>query len=327
MAKKKKQEDIKPNVTYLETTVPYIHNHEELASYLRPIYIIENVIKSHEEYDSFMKKLTNLIRGSFVIRECREYPIKFKFYQKDEKTYTLQLRHFFINMILWRAFIELDGLNVLNESFILDCDKDIPNIEDYINYKLIDTLRDYHIKSTTINYTISEILYNLRSISLDFSQVMNLNFTLKTFIDVYQNNQTIHDLMESKFDRGMQPYEIEDLLHKYEDEEIKAYKALHDNPIGVILRAGTGIKTKQLVEFTIAEGLKPTLTGETIPWPVENSTLIRGADRPSYHYISAISSRKSLVMNKLFVHIKLCELLGYLVYKDNQQPRFYINIE
>ena len=297
----KKSKDTSANehvVSYLEDTVPYIHNHEELQSYLKPLYVIENITKSYDDYNIFMKKLTNLIRGSFTIRSCREYPIKFKFYQKDTKTYTLQLRHFYINMILWEAFVELSGINILNESFILDCEKDIPKIEEYINYKLIQVLRDYHIKSTTINYTISEILYNLRAISLDFSQIMNLNFSLKTFIDVYENNDRIRDLMESKFDRGMQPYEIEDLLHKYEDEEIKAYKEMKENPIGVILRAGTGIKSKQFAEFTIAEGLKPTLTGETIPWPVDNSTLIRGADRPSFYYTSAIGSRKSLVMSK-----------------------------
>ena len=55
---------------------------------------------------------------------------------------------------------------------------------------------------------------------------------------------------------------------------------------------------KQFAEFTISQGLKPTLTGETIPLNVDNSTLIRGADKPSYFYINAISSRKSLVLNK-----------------------------
>ena len=295
---KKKQEVITHEESYLESNVPFIKNSKELASYLKPLYVIDNLLKTYEDYDIFMKKISNLLRGSFTIRQCREYPITFKFYQKDTKTHTLQLRHFYINMILWRAFIELEGLNILNESYILDCEKDIPNIEDYINYKLIQTLRDYHIKSTTMNHCISEILYNLRAISLDYSMIMNLNFSLKTFIDVYQGNDRIRQLMESNFDRGLQPYEIEDMLHSYEDEEIKLYKSMKDNPIGVILRANTGIKHKQFAEFTISQGLKPTLGGETIPWNVDNSTLIRGSDRPSYMYISAISSRKSLVLNK-----------------------------
>ncbi len=260
MARKKKEEVVIPEheESYLEKNVPYIHNAKELATYLRPVYIIDDILVDFSTYDSFMKKITNLLRGSFTIRKCREYPISFKFYPKDKDTHTLQFRHFYINMILWRAFVELSGLNVLNESFILDCDNDIPNIEDYINYKLIEVLRDYHIKSTTINSTISEVLYNLRAISLDYSQIMNLNFSLKTFIDVYQNNDRIRDLMESKFDRGLQPYEIEDLLHKYEDEEIKLYKSMKDNPIGVILRSGTGIKHENVCacKITLIAGTK-----------------------------------------------------------------------
>ena len=73
---------------------------------------------------------------------------------------------------------------------------------------------------------------------------------------------------------------------------------MKDNHLGIVLRVKTGVKSKQLSEFAISEGLKPDLTGQTIPVPIQNSTLIRGADTPSYHYIDAMSSRKSLVMNK-----------------------------
>lgn len=301
MPKKKKEKDHEES--YLEKNVPLIKNTKEFESYLRSIYIVNNIVSSYDEYDIFMKKISNLMRGSFTIRRCREHPISFKFYQKDTKVHTLQFRHFYINMILWRAFVELSGLDVINESYMFDCENDIPHIEDYINYKLIEVLRDYHIKSNIINHCISEIMYNLRNISLDYSMIMNLNFSLKTFIDTYQNNDRIRDLMESNFDKGLQPYEIENLLHEYEDEEIAIYKSMKDNPIGVILRANTGIKHKQFSEFTISQGLKPTLGGETIPINVDNSTLIRGSDRPSYHYINSIASRKSLVLNKKVINL------------------------
>ena len=104
--------------------------------------------------------------------------------------------------------------------------------------------------------------------------------------------------MEVKFSDNMQPHEIEQQLQELQDREIAIYKSIPDNPIGVILRSGTGIKTKQLAEFTISEGLKPSLEGVTIPIPIENSTLLRGLDRPSYLFIDATGARKSLVMNK-----------------------------
>ena len=47
---------------------------------------------------------------------------------------------------------------------------------------------------------------------------------------------------------------------------------------------------KQLGEFTIADGLKPSIEGITIAKPIENSTLLRGLDRPSYLYISAVDA-------------------------------------
>ena len=278
--------------------VPYIHNTKELKQWLRPTYIIENYLVDHETYNSFMSKMMNLMRGCYQIRECREYPIKFKFNQKDKKEFTLQFRHFCINMILWNPFVELSGLNVLDESFIMDCNTEVPNIEDYINYKLILTLREYHVKSTTINYSISEVLYNLRKISIDFSIIMGLNFSLSTFIDMYEGNDEIRDIMESSFDETMQPHEIEQKLNDLQEREINIYKSNPDNPIGHILRAGSGIKHKQFAEFTISEGLKPSLEGVTIPIPIENSTLLRGLDRPSYLYIDATGARKSLVMNK-----------------------------
>lgn len=281
------------DVIDLSKEVPDIHNTMELSKWLRSIYIIDNILTDKETYDDFLNRLTNIVRGCFCIKECREYPIKFKFYQKDKKTYTLELRHFFINIILWYPFIDLYGTNVLNSSFIMDCNKDIQNVNEYINEKLIVTLRDYNVKSTEINYDISNVLYNLRSISLDFSIIMGLNFSLNTFIDLYEGNDEIRDMMEITFEQTMQPYDIETKLHELQEREIDIYKSDKKNPIGVILRAGSGIKHKQLTEFTIADGLMPSLEGLTIPEPIENSLLIKGFNKPSYLYIAAVGSRKS----------------------------------
>lgn len=278
--------------------VPYIHNSKELGMWLRPLYILDTYMNDYDSYNEFMTKMMNILKGSYPIRACREFPIHFKFNTKDKTEHVLEFRHFCINMILWYPFVELNGLNVLDESFILDCNNDIPNIEDYINYKLITVLRDYHVKSTTINYAISEVLYNLRKISIDFSLILGLNFSACTFFDMYNDYDEIREIMEVKFADNMQPHEIEQQLQELQDREIDIYKSIPDNPIGVILKARTGIKTKQFAEFTISEGLKPSLEGVTIPKPIENSTLLRGLDRPSYLYIDATGARKSLVMNK-----------------------------
>lgn len=287
----------------LTTDVPYIHNTNELEQWLRPLYILNTKMTSYEEYETFLAQIMNLLRGSYTIRECREYPIRFKFRPKETKEHVLQLRHFAINLIIWNPFVELNDLDVLNEDFILDCEHDIPNIEDYINYKLITVLREYHVKSTTINYRISDVLYNLRRLSIDFSIIMGLNFNATSFFDMYQKNDEIRDIMEVTFDPSLQPHEIEQQLSELQDREIAIYKKDPGNPIGVLLNANTGIKHKQFAEFTISEGLKPSLEGVTIPEPIENSTLLKGLDRPSYLYIDATGARKALVMNKKVINI------------------------
>ena len=278
----------------LTKEVPYIHNRNELKSWLQPIYIIERYTVDEDTYTTFMAKLRNIIRGCFTIKACREYPIRFKFNEKDKDEYTLELRDFFINIILWHPFVELHGLNILNKDFILDCKTGIPNIEDYINYKLITVLREYHVKPTKINYSLSEVLYDLRNISIDFSIILGLNFSVKTYMDLYEKNDEFRDMMEVKFDESMQPHEIEEQLHEIQDRGMDIFKSDPNNPIGVILNAGTGIKNKQLVEFSFSEGLKPSIEGVTIPEPIENSTMLRGLDRPSYLYIDATGARKSL---------------------------------
>lgn len=279
--------------------VPFIHNTDELQEWMQPLYIIDNIMVSKDNYEKFMKIHMNLLRGCFDIRECREMDIRFKFYQNDKQEHTLQFRHFMVNMILWGPFVELHGIHVLNEGFILDCFTQAPKVEDYINMKLINILRFYRVKSTKVNQYISEVLHGLRNISIDFSIIMGCNFSIVTFLKMYQEYPEIRDIMETTFAENMQPYEIESELAEIQDKMISFIKKIPNNPIGTILTAGSGMKTKQLTEFVASEGLKPSLEGQTIPIPIENSTLLRGLDRPSYLYIDAIGARKSLVINYL----------------------------
>ena len=282
----------------LVTDVPVIHNREELAQWLRPLYIIDDILVDDDTYNNMRSCILNLVRGSFTIRTCREYPIKFKFNKKDKEEYQLELRDFLINLILFEPFIELYGLNVLDKSYIFDCKTGIPNIENYINNKIILTLKDYQVKNTYLNIRISNVIYNLRMISVDFSQILGLNFNIFTFADMYSSNTEIRDIMETKFDESLQPYEIEAQLKELQNREMQIYKDLPDNELGAILRSATGVKPKQFTEFTIAGGLKPTIDGYTIPEVIQNSILIGGLDRPSYFYIDAGGANKSLIMNK-----------------------------
>ena len=278
--------------------VPFIHNTKELAFWLKPIYIIEDMLEDLKSYKEEMNKIRNLLRASYPIHACREYPVKFKFRSSDKKEYTSQLRHFFLQMFLWEPFHLLSGMNILNETFIFDCANDVPKVNDFINYKIIEVLRDYGVKSIKTNENVAEVLYNFRTIALDFSNIMGLHFNILTFVNMYKKYPRIKEIMETKFEHGLQPYQIEDILDKLQHEEMEIYKNDPNNPIGIIIKAQTGMKDKQFTEFTISQGFKPTIDGKTINEPIENSTLIGGLDRPSYLHIAATGARKSAVANK-----------------------------
>lgn len=278
--------------------VPFIHNTKELQFWLKPMYIIEDMLEDIKTYREEMMKIRNLLRACYVIHECRTYPVKFKFRSSDKDVQLCELRHFFLHLFLFEPFHLLSGMNILDEKFLFDCYNDVPHINDYINYRIIEVLKDYNVKSVKINENVAEVLYNLRTIALDFSNIMGLHFNILTFINMYKKYPRIKEIMETKFDAGLQPYEIEDKLNQLQHEEMNIYRNDPNNPVGIIIRAQTGMKDKQFTEFTISQGFKPTIDGKTIAEPIENSTLIGGLDRPSYLHIAATGARKSAVANK-----------------------------
>jgi hypothetical protein len=271
---------------------------EELSKYVSPLYIINDYMRSEEDYVDFQEKIYTLIKGCFEHKACREYPVRFKFYATDEETHTLQLRHFVVNVFAWYPFINLYGTKILDSSFIVDCENDIPNFTDYINDKVILVLEEYSIRNTVRNRSVSEVLYNMRRISIDFALIMGLTVSSETFLKVYQENPRMQQIMQTTFPLEMQPAEIEHELNGLMNEEIEIFKGIKDNAVGVILRSGTGIKHKQLSEFTINQGLKPDLNGVTIPVPINSSTMVNGLNKPSAMYIDALGARKSLITNK-----------------------------
>jgi len=278
--------------------VPFIHNRYELAELLAPLYIIEDYQSSYEVYDAFFHRIYNIIKGCFTIQVCREYPVRFKFYRTDEETHTVQLRVFVLCLMAWRPFVELNGIHVLDKEFIINPEVDIPALDDFTNNKIILPLREHQVKSTSVNYATSEVGHLFRSISLIFSDIMGISFGTYDFLEMYKNNPKIRSLMDCGFSDLAQPHDIEKRLDANREALISELKSIPDNGIGIILRSGTGIKHKQLSEFMLAEGLKPSLEGNTIPIAIENSTIRGGLDRPSYLYIDGTGARKSVVTNK-----------------------------
>lgn len=280
-------------------SIPFIHNRYELQSLLRPLYILEDYAERYERYDAFFQDIYNIVKGCYTIQVCREFPVKFKFYKSDKEVHTCQLRHFLIGLMSWRPIaVALYGIHVLDATFIMDPKKDIRNLDDWINNKVIIPLREHHVKTITVNTDTAEVMNQFRWLSSNFAVIMNLSFGMDTFIDAYQNNDEVREIMDATYSDLGQPSEIEQRINGFQHRLIDIYKADPLNGIGIILNADAGIKHKQLSEFAIAEGLKPSIDGKTIPIAIENSTINGGLTKPSYLYIDAIGARKSLLANK-----------------------------
>lgn len=280
---------VNPNVT-----VPEIFSKEDLLQYIQPLYVIEKYWVDRKTYRVFRERMRNIMRGAIRKKETRDYPISFKFYKDDEKTYTLPLRMFLINVYLWFPLCEVYGIHCVDESFIIEPEQ-LPKVNAFVYQKIVKTLEHYNV-GPIVNYCIAELTDTLSSISLDFSEIMGLHFDEETYQKMYDNPE-IRALMDLKFEPTDQPVDIERKLNDAEKRLVELLKADPTNPIGIFLRVGTGIKTKQLVEMCIAAGLRPTLTGNVVTLPIENSMMVGGLDRPSYMYIDALGARKPLIAN------------------------------
>lgn len=284
-------EKINPN-----SDVPFIETVADLMEYVNPLYVIEKYWESKTEYEAFQKRIRNIVIAAIHKKELREYPVKFKFYESDTEVHELQLRRFLYNVYIWYPFYEIYGEEgVVDGSFIIE-PEEIPDINDFLYRKVATVLEDFHVKQTHINRCIADVTYMLSSISLDFSIFMGLHFDETTLQKAYEDPK-IKDVMETTFPSDLQPIDIEAKLNAYENTMVEYFKNDPGNPIGIILRAKTGMKTKQLREFMVSVGLRPSLMNEVITTPIDNSLLINGLDRPSYMYIDALGARKPLLAN------------------------------
>ena len=146
-----------------------IKDTKELKKFLKPLYIIDNYTITAKDYIYFQESIYNIIKGCIEHKECREYPVKFKFYTKDTKTYTLQLRHFLVNVFLWYPFVNSDSISAgcissgnvvciisLNLLLLLNHSKNtsVPIVTFIIKEKSIDILLRLYNTSDTDLFTV-----------------------------------------------------------------------------------------------------------------------------------------------------------------------------
>lgn len=262
----------------------------------RRLFIIDEEMNSKKQYKELIETGFKYLQSGFEVKELRECPIKFKFH-KDSETHTIQLRHFLVNLIFWEPLIVLEAQSHLDETYIIEPKKmSAGYIESYINSKIVIPYKD-KVSNRKLNKIIDDLIFNLGRISTDFGIVMGMTMNVESFINVANNNSRFNDIIRTVIDPAMQPSEIESILHKLTDEEVDILMS-EPNVLQSMLHAGSGIKAKQLAEFSINGGLKPDLSGRTIPMPINSNFLVSGTNSVSGYFIDNVGARKSLIFNK-----------------------------
>ena len=271
----------------IETVIDYFKNN---------LFIIEEKMITKKDYKQFIDLVYSCIKSGFEHKELRECPVYFKF-KPDGEIYTLQLRHFLTNLFFWEPLIELDARDLINEAYIVDTSKlSSDYIKNYIDKMIVVPYRS-KISNKKLNKILHDLIYNLSTISTDFNILLGLTMNIEAFIDVANKNKRFDEIIHTKLDPSWQPSKIESHLNDLMNEEISILMS-EENVLRPILRSGTGIKSKQLSEFSISGGLKPDLAGNTIPQPINSNLVVGGLGNVSNYFIDSIGGRKSLIMNK-----------------------------
>ena len=258
-----------------------------INSFYDKMYIMEDEMDNEKKYKDFIEEFFEYLKAGYEHKQLRECLVHFKFHKDDVEIHSLQLRHFFTNLVFWEPLIVLDSVQYLDKTFIVNCSQISSRyIKNYIDNKIIIPYRN-KISNKKLNRITHDLIFNLGRISTEFNIILGLSMNVESFMNVANKNPRFNEIIRTKLDPKMQPSEIESHLHDLMKEEIQILMQ-EDNVLRPMLRSGTGIKDKQLSEFSINMGLKPSLEGSTIPIPINSNLMVGGLCSISGYYIDAI---------------------------------------
>lgn len=263
----------------------------------RNVIDISQYTSSYKSYKEFIEYYYSLIKRGFEYKFYREHPIKFKFSEESKDVYELQFRHFITNIFLWCAVVYLEPRD-LDESHIVDCTK-IGNdlIDTYLNKKVV-LMYQHLMENKKINIGCHDTKYNLGRISADFNDIMGVTINAETFIDIGKRIPEFKEILDTQMEDDLQPSQIEQKINTLNKRQIQLVTEDREyNPLGLIFKSGTGIKSGQFKELVVNAGLKSDLSGSTVPASIKSNFLKHGLNDLLSYFIDAIGGRKPMVVN------------------------------
>lgn len=271
---------------------------EELLEKYNGIFLImEDVLESKRNYRFIYQDILDILKWGFEVKEIRTMPMSFKFRLEDEKMHTMEIRHLLSNLILWYAFVDMDRVELLDETFIYDFSQfNMSSIIQYIDNRILPLHEGDFISKNKI---VDEISYNITAISNAFCLLMGMGISIYDIIQIEERNPEMTGLMFDSIDHNLQPTEIEAELERRTKNIINLINNDTEfNDLKPLFLSGKNLSESQFKEIIVKIGLKADINGHTIPMVIDANFLVTGLNKPSYIYINALSGRKALIMAK-----------------------------
>lgn len=259
--------------------------------------ILDDVLSSNRVFKATFQNILDILKHGFELDHIRKRPIKFKFHKGDRKIYELEIRHFLSNLIIWKPFISIDKVELLNESYIYDFTHfNINTLVEYINTKILP-VHDGDFASK--NEAVDEIGYMITAIAHAFCPLFGVSISLHNLIAFEKRCPEVGEIIRQDIPTDLQLHEVEGILEERTNRLIKLIIEDEENDLRPLFLAGKNISAMQFREFMIHIGYKPDINGNTIPIFIQDNFLITGLTSPSSMYINASGGRKALIMTKL----------------------------
>lgn len=267
-----------------------------LDKYNNSMYLImDDVLSSPKSYSLVYQQLIDIMKWGFEIEEIRKRKIHYKFHTEDTVIREMQLNHFISHMIIWYAFMDMDRVDALDETFLYDFTHfKMKDIVDMLDERILPLSEgDFHSK----NKIVDEIFYNITAVANAFCLLMGMSISMYDIMQAEKACPEISEIIFGKIDPSLQPIEIEEELNRRTDRLMELFSEV-DCDLKPLLVSGKNISKGQFREMFVKIALKSDINGNTIPMLIDANLVVDGLTKPSYQYIEAGSARKSLIMTK-----------------------------
>lgn len=273
---------------------------EELDQLYPPdlLLIVEDILQSKKTFQLIFQDLIDIMKYGFEDETVRKRPIYYKFKKSDSVQRSMQMNHFISNLIFWNPLIEVDKVELLDETWIFELSKfNTKTLMEYINERLLPI---YDTDFASQNVMVDDLYHYITSIAHGFCLLMGMGISLYDLHQLELRDPEVAHLMRDSVDQSLEPHEVEEELNSRNKRLIQ--KLIQD-PVGndykPFFASGTGLKDAQFREYIVRIGFKADINGNTVPILIDNNFLLHGLSKPSFLYLNAISGRKSLILSKL----------------------------